>query len=65
MDKADSGVGTEIRAMLKQIGLKPVVVDSEKSLALTRLKSGGPLPYDAILVDSIELALVTVKIGFA
>jgi osomolarity two-component system, sensor histidine kinase NIK1 len=56
VDKAESGSGSEIREMLRQIGLKPVVVDSEKSLALTRLKTGGSLPYDAILVDSIDTA---------
>ncbi|XWW96926.1 hypothetical protein V2A60_004906 [Cordyceps javanica] len=56
VDKAQSSSGIEIRAMLEQIGMHPVVVDSEKSSALTRLKSGGALPYDAILVDSIEMA---------
>ncbi|KAL6869643.1 histidine kinase osmosensor [Amphichorda felina] len=56
VDKAQSSSGTEIKDMLKQIGLIPIVVDSEKSLALTRLKSGGSLPYDAILVDSIDTA---------
>merc|ERR1712000_182593 len=56
VDKAQSSTGTEIKEMLKQIGLIPVVVDSEKSLALTRLKSGGQLPYDAILVDTIDTA---------
>ncbi|OAA69478.1 two-component osmosensing histidine kinase (Bos1) [Cordyceps fumosorosea ARSEF 2679] len=56
VDKAQSSSGIEIRGMLEQIGMHPVVVDSEKSSALTRLKSGGALPYDAILVDSIEMA---------
>ena len=56
VDKAQSSSGAEIRAMLDQIGLHPVVVDSEKSSALTRLKAGGALPYDAIIVDSIDTA---------
>lgn len=57
VDKADAGVGAEIRAMLRQIGLKPVIVDSERSVALTRVvKVGDTLPYDAILVDSIDTA---------
>ncbi|EJP70349.1 putative histidine kinase NIK1p [Beauveria bassiana ARSEF 2860] len=56
VDRAQSSSGIEIRAMLEEIGMHPVVVDSEKSSALTRLKSGGALPYDAILVDSIEMA---------
>ncbi|KAK8930360.1 Histidine protein kinase NIK1 [Metarhizium anisopliae] len=56
VDKAQSGSGADIKDMLEQIGLHPVVVDSEKSSALTRLKAGGALPYDAILVDSIDTA---------
>lgn len=42
--------------MLSTLGLHPVVVESEKSSALTRLKAGRSLPYDAILVDSIDTA---------
>lgn len=56
VDKAQSSSGAEIREMLERIGLHPVVVESEKSSALTRLKAGGALPYDAILVDSIDTA---------
>lgn len=57
VDKAQSSSGAEIREMLNRIGLHPVVVDSEKSSALARLKADGePLPYDAILVDSIDTA---------
>ncbi|KAM5357693.1 hypothetical protein ACJZ2D_016008 [Fusarium nematophilum] len=56
VDKAQSSDSTSIRGMLEQIGLHPVVVESEKSSALTRLKAGGALPYDAILVDSIDTA---------
>lgn len=56
VDKAQSSNGAEIREMLNQIGLHPVVVESEKSSALTRLRAGGALPYDAILVDSIDTA---------
>ncbi|KAF7540791.1 hypothetical protein G7Z17_g12108 [Cylindrodendrum hubeiense] len=56
VDKAQSSSGTAIRGMLEKIGLHPVVVDSEKSTALTRLQTGGALPYDAIIVDSIDTA---------
>lgn len=56
VDKAQSSSGTDIRAMLEQIGLQPVVVDSEKSSALTPVAAGGTLPYDAIVVDSIDTA---------
>lgn len=56
VDNAQSESRSKIMEMLNQIGLRPVVVDSEKSLALTGLKTGGVLPYDAILVDSIVTA---------
>lgn len=56
VDKAQSSNGAEIKEMLAAIGLHPVVVESEKSSALMRLKTGGSLPYDAILVDSIDTA---------
>ncbi|VUC27140.1 unnamed protein product [Clonostachys rosea] len=56
VDNAQSDSRSKIMEMLNQIGLRPVVVDSEKSLALTGLKTGGVLPYDAILVDSIVTA---------
>ncbi|KAG6278652.1 hypothetical protein E4U47_005165 [Claviceps purpurea] len=57
VDKAQSGSGADIKIMLQHIGLNPEVVDSEKSSALTKLKAGsGTLPYDAILVDSIDTA---------
>ncbi|SPJ75615.1 NIK-1 nonidentical kinase-1 [Fusarium torulosum] len=56
VDKAQSQNAASIKPMLEKIGLRPVVVDSEKSPALTRLQTGGSLPYDAILVDSIDTA---------
>ncbi|EEU46433.1 uncharacterized protein NECHADRAFT_104094 [Fusarium vanettenii 77-13-4] len=56
VDKAQSKGGASIKGMLEQIGLHPVVVESEKSPALTRLQASGSLPYDAILVDSIDTA---------
>lgn len=56
VDKAQSKDGASIKGMLEQIGLHPVVVESEKSPALTRLQASGSLPYDAILVDSIDTA---------
>jgi osomolarity two-component system sensor histidine kinase NIK1 len=54
IDKSGSRAGAHIGAMLQQIGLTPVVVYSEEDLA--RLREDGQLPYDAILVDSIETA---------
>lgn len=56
VDKSQSNAATHIGEMLEEIGLHPVVVNSEKSSALTRLKEGGALPYDAIIVDSIDTA---------
>lgn len=56
VDKSQSNAATHIGEMLEEIGLLPVVVNSEKSSALTRLKEGGALPYDAIIVDSIDTA---------
>lgn len=56
VDKAQSSSGIQIREMLETMGLHPVVVDSENSTALARLKAGSALSYDAILVDSIETA---------
>ncbi|KAF4974964.1 hypothetical protein FZEAL_8189 [Fusarium zealandicum] len=56
VDNAQSSTSANIGRMLKQIGLEPVVVESEKSPALRRLHTSGPLPYDAILVDSIDTA---------
>ncbi|KAL6356495.1 hypothetical protein LRP88_10096 [Fusarium phalaenopsidis] len=56
VDKAQSKDGASIKGMLEKIGLHPVVVESEKSPALTRLQASGSLPYDAILVDSIDTA---------
>ncbi|KAH7137883.1 hypothetical protein EDB81DRAFT_693149 [Dactylonectria macrodidyma] len=57
VDKAQSGSETAIQGMLEKIGLHPVVVESEKGTALTRLQTGGALPYDAIIVDSIDTAM--------
>ncbi|KAH7113175.1 hypothetical protein B0J13DRAFT_657387 [Dactylonectria estremocensis] len=57
VDKAQSSSGTVIRGMLEKIGLHPVVVESEKGTALTHLQTGGVLPYDAIIVDSIDTAM--------
>ncbi|KAH7303347.1 two-component osmosensing histidine kinase [Stachybotrys elegans] len=56
VDKVQSRPGAEIETMLKQLGLHPVMADSEKSSAITQVKAGSALPYDAILVDSIDTA---------
>ncbi|KAL2165165.1 hypothetical protein VTH06DRAFT_461 [Thermothelomyces fergusii] len=54
LDKGRTGHGREIADMLKQLGLVPVVVDSEKSPALDKVRGRGSAPYDVIIVDSIE-----------
>lgn len=56
VDKAQTLHGEEIRDMLKLIGLVPVVVDSEKSPSLVRVKNAAAMPYDLIIVDSIDTA---------
>ena len=56
VDKAQTAYGKEIKSMLEEIGLLPVVVDSEKSSTLTRARENNHLPYDVILVDSIATA---------
>jgi osomolarity two-component system, sensor histidine kinase NIK1 len=56
IDKGQTGHGREIMAMLKQIGLVPVVVNNEHNV---NLSVGGPKiasTYDVIIVDSIETA---------
>lgn len=55
-DKAQTVHGEQIRNMLSLIGLVPVVVDSEKSPSLTRVRAAAAMPYDLIMVDSIEAA---------
>ncbi|KAF8866511.1 hypothetical protein BDZ45DRAFT_578578 [Acephala macrosclerotiorum] len=56
IDKGQTGHGKEIVAMLRQIGLMPVVVDSEKNINLTGGTSKIASTYDVIIVDSIETA---------
>jgi osomolarity two-component system sensor histidine kinase NIK1 len=56
VDKVQPRPGAEIETMLKQLGLHPVMADSEKSSTITQVKAGSALPYDAILVDSIDTA---------
>lgn len=55
IDKGQTGHGKEIVAMLRQIGLVPIVVETEKSV-----NTGGgnkvSSAYDVIIVDSIETA---------
>ncbi|KAL2180381.1 uncharacterized protein P884DRAFT_255485 [Thermothelomyces heterothallicus CBS 202.75] len=54
LDKGRTGHGPQIAEMLKGLGLVPVVVDSEKSPALDKVRGRGSAPYDVIIVDSIE-----------
>ncbi|KAI6249791.1 Histidine protein kinase NIK1 [Erysiphe necator] len=63
IDKGETSHGKEISAMLKQIGLVPIVVDSEKKIDLSK----GSIPlastYDVIILDSIETARRLRSIG--
>lgn len=57
IDKGETGHGQEICDMLKEIGLLPVEVDSEKQIArANRSPSAIAATYDVIIVDSIETA---------
>ncbi|KAA8576633.1 hypothetical protein EYC84_006724 [Monilinia fructicola] len=59
IDKGQTGHGREIITMLTQLGLVPVVVDSEQHTILLgngRTKEKIASTYDVIVVDSIESA---------
>jgi osomolarity two-component system sensor histidine kinase NIK1 len=56
IDKGQTGHGKEIVAMLRQIGLIPVVVESERNISLSGNGSKIASSYDVIIVDSIETA---------
>lgn len=53
IDKGRTGHGSEIGRMLSGLGLKPIMVESEKNTALDH-RGTGTMPYDVIIVDSIE-----------
>lgn len=56
VDKAQTLHGNEIRDMLGFIGLVPVVVFSEKDTSLIQFQGAATMPYDVIIVDSIDTA---------
>lgn len=56
IDKGRTGHGKEIVTMLRQIGLMPVVVDSESNINLAGGGSKIASTYDVIIVDSIDTA---------
>lgn len=56
IDKGQTGHGKEIVSMLAQIGLVPVVVDSEHHVNLIDSRAQTAALYDVIIVDSIESA---------
>ncbi|KAL2756354.1 hypothetical protein ACRALDRAFT_2042493 [Sodiomyces alcalophilus JCM 7366] len=56
VDKAQTSYGGDIREMLSDIGFIPVVVDSEKSPMLKGVRGAASMPYDVIIVDSIDTA---------
>jgi osomolarity two-component system sensor histidine kinase NIK1 len=55
IDKGLSGYGKEVTSMLKSLGLVPVVVNEERNPSTTTSGSDN-LPYDVIIVESIETA---------
>jgi osomolarity two-component system sensor histidine kinase NIK1 len=56
IDKGQTGHGKEIVSMLRQVGLVPVVVDSERNVHVAGGGSKIASTYDVIIVDSIETA---------
>ncbi|OBT90095.1 hypothetical protein VE02_02522 [Pseudogymnoascus sp. 03VT05] len=56
IDKGETGHGKEISSMLSQIGLEPVVVesDSHSDLMQAGRPANHPSNYDVVIVDSIE-----------
>jgi len=56
IDKEETGHGKEIVRMLPEIGLVPVVVNSERDVTLVRPRKKNASKYDVIIVDSIETA---------
>lgn len=56
IDKGQTGHGMEIVTMLSQIGLVPIVVDSESHVNLAGGQKKVASTYDVIVVDSIETA---------
>jgi osomolarity two-component system sensor histidine kinase NIK1 len=56
IDKEQTGHSKEIARMLSEIGLVPVVLNSERDLTLVRPRKVNALKYDVIIVDSIETA---------
>ncbi|KAN0122428.1 two-component histidine kinase [Hyaloscypha variabilis] len=56
IDKGQTGHGKEINSMLRQVGLVPVVVDSERNVHVAGAGSKIASTYDVIIVDSIETA---------
>ncbi|RDW77333.1 two-component osmosensing histidine kinase BOS1p [Coleophoma cylindrospora] len=58
IDQGQTGHGKEIVSMLQEIGLVPVVVNSERNVTLAHEKGpkAAASAYDVILVDSIDTA---------
>jgi osomolarity two-component system sensor histidine kinase NIK1 len=56
IDKGQTGHGKEIVGMLSQIGLVPMVVDSERHTNLSSGTTKAAATYDVIIVDSISTA---------
>jgi osomolarity two-component system, sensor histidine kinase NIK1 len=56
VDKGQTSCGKEIKSMLEELRLLPVVVGNEKSNSLTKVRGPSSQPYDVIVVDSIDTA---------
>lgn len=56
IDKGQTGHGKEIVSMLAQVGLVPVVVETEKDVNLSHVRGNTISSYDVVIVDSIETA---------
>lgn len=54
IDRNRTGTGKEIALMLKQLGLAPIVVNSEETIKAQSLATKHP--YDVVIVDSLDSA---------
>jgi osomolarity two-component system sensor histidine kinase NIK1 len=56
VDKSHTGFQKEIKDILDGLDLVPVIVESENSPVLASMKGNPTMPYDVILVDSLDTA---------
>lgn len=58
VDKSRTVFRPMIKEILEELDLVPIVVDSENSPVLASMKGNPALPYDVILVDSLDTARI-------